>query len=168
MHSSQDAWQICMLLTKFFNCTGYILLNEMGRVAWMVNKQELCFPNSFSPQVFVTKMLCTTRFSILYATTCTNHPTHLDVMTPTICAYHHHTPKQPSWDGDSRSAAQELSCLLSKGSLLCYHELPTQPYPQQTNPVHTITLHFLKLHCNTTLPTFIRSPYWCLPFMISD
>lgn len=122
------SWQLQSdhtLLTSFFNCTGYILFNEMGKVSWMVNMQGLCLPNSFSPPIIVTKMLHMYLNSIHHYQcqpphfSLSNDP--MDVCLPTS------THIQPTWDNDSHPAAQELSCLLSNSSLLCKHERPMNP-----------------------------------------
>jgi hypothetical protein len=149
-----------MLLTNFFNCTGHISFNEMGRVSWMVNMQGLCVPNSYCNQNIA-------RFSILYTTTSTNHLTLLYLLTLWMYAY---LPPH----------ILNLPAIMTVTQLLknCPVFYPVVQYHVNISPHWTLPLAYkscpharsnlLKIHCNTIIPTFIKSPKLYLPFRNSD
>jgi len=127
--------------------------------------QGLCLPNSFSPPFIVTKMLHMFLNSVHHYqckpphSSLSNDPT--DVCLPTKHIFN-------------------LPQIMTVTQLLqnCPVFYPVVHYcvnmsPQWTRPLankscpHT-TSNFLKIHSNTILPTFIKSPKWYRPFRISD
>lgn len=76
----------------------------------------------------------------------------LTILLSDLCDNKHHGAELFS-SNQSFSAGEETPCVEPEGSLLYSQQLHTGPVLRQMNPAHTLLSHFIKVHCNITLPT---------------
>jgi hypothetical protein len=78
----------------------------------------------------------------------------------------HPMEQSPSWEANRFAASQEIPRVLlnPKVHYSTHNCLPPVPIQSQSNPLHTPTSHFLKIHPNIILPPTPGSPQWWIPF----
>jgi len=72
--------------------------------------------------------------------------------------------QSPSWEADRFSASQEIP-RISLNPKVHYHIYkcpPPVPIPNQIDPVHALTSHFLNIYVNIILPSTPESSKWSL------
>lgn len=110
---------------------------------------------SFFTSVFVTKMFLNSVHQYTYKplhSSWFNHPNNAGLSNSTH---------------KSHSSSKTVLSLIQRFTTVL-KQIPHRTLHVQPNPIHSVTPYFLKIHCNITLPRFITSPKWCLPFRISD
>ena len=89
----------------------------------------------------------------------------LDIPTYLLTYLHTHSMEQsPFWEANWFSPSQETPRILWSPKVhYRIHKCPQLvPILSQLDPVHTPTLHFLKIHLNITLPSMPGSSKWSL------
>jgi hypothetical protein len=89
---------------------------------------------------------------------------------PKIHTWTNSVEQNPSWAANSRSASQEIPCLLwnTKAHYRVHKSPPLVSIPRQMQTVHTFPTYFPKMHSNIIFPPTPRSSEWSLPFRFSD
>jgi len=73
-----------------------------------------------------------------------------------------------SWEANSISACQEISCLLWNPKVHYRVHNISIPVQSQMHPVHTFSPYFPNIHSNIIFPSAPRSNAWSLPLRITD
>jgi hypothetical protein len=94
------------------------------------------------------------------------HPTDITQHISLVLTYllTHSIQHSPSWEANLFVTSQEIPCVLLNPKV--HYRIHKCPPPvsilSQSNPVHTPTSHFLKIHSNISLPSMPGAPQWSL------